>query len=323
MSTEQDKATVSEDTARNEAEKTLRFEIGNLPHLGSPDYEDGEYVFPVLIRVPRVIFDEDREDPINVKFLSSEDLGVIRVDAESGEAAERTDVWQINKRIREKKKEVDRAIQMALVRAEAEKFSLLPFPEHRYTPIQDLLADVILRGQIPRERFDEIGTGAWEKYEEYVDALIDAGLLRMENSRVTAADHLIEIEASTDEPSEALNVALAYFFREGTYDHDMVFSILGPYLTIAGYYYRRSIETDDLPRIETRQFREQIRQAYSGRDGRLKAFKLSRYLLQLEEIGILRSKSEKDGRGWVGDSEILAEVLSQREELRPIAEITS
>lgn len=321
MSTKRDKGMISEEDAETEAEKVLRFELGSLPHLGSPEYEEGEYVFPVLIRLPRVIFDEDREEPLDVRFLSSEDLGEIRVDAETGDVSDRTDVWQINKRIREKKREVDRAVQMALLKAEAEKFSLLPFPEHRYTPIQDLLSDVILRGQIPRDRLEQIGPGTWEKYEEYIEALVEVGLLRMEENRVTAADHLIEIEAQTDYPSDALNVALAHFFREGADNFDMIHSILGPYLTIAGHYYRRSLEVDELPRISTRELRDQIRERYTGRDGRLKGFKMSRYLLQLEEIGVLESESARDGRGWKGKGEILTKLLEQEEQLEDIVEI--
>lgn len=321
MSTESDKATISKEKAETEAEKILRFKIGSLPHLGSPEYEDGDYVFNVSIRLPRVIFDEERENPIDLRYLSSEEVGEIRINAESGELSERTDVWTINTKIKEKQREVDIAVQKALLKAEAEKFSLLPFPEHRYTPIQDLLAEVILQGQIPKERFDEIGSGAWEKYEEYVAALDEADLLRQTEDRITGADHLIEIEARTDYPSDALDAALAQFFREGADNYDLISQILGPYLTIAGHYYRRSLEVDELPRVSTRDFREQIHQRYSGRDGREKTFKLSRYLLQLEAIGLLSSESARDGRGWVGKSEILVEILQQEEALEPIAEI--
>jgi hypothetical protein len=211
---------------------------------------------------------------------------------------------------------------MALVKAEAEKFSLLPFPEHRYTPIQDLLSEVILRGQIPRERFDQIGTGAYEKYKEYIEALNEAGLLREKDDRVTAADHLIEIEASTDHPSEALNAALAQFFRNGADNYEMIHSILGPYLTIAGYYYRRSLESDQLPHISSRKFREKIREKYSGRDGRMKTFKASRYLLQLEEIGILESRAARDNGDWVGKKDVLAEFLEEASEFGLMNEVT-
>lgn len=321
MNTERDDKIITEKTAETEAEKVLRFEIGSLPHLGEAEYEDAEYVFPINIKLPRVIFDESRETPLDVRFLSSESIGEIRIDAESGELNERTDVWQINKKIRKKKREVDEAVQMALIKAEAESFSLLPFPEHRYTPIQDLLAEVILRGQIPYNRFDEVGTGARNKYEEYVDILTEVGLLRREDDRITAADSLIEMEAQTDYPFDALNAALAHFFKQGAEHHEMITSILGPYLVIAGYYYRRSIEVDDLPRVSSREFREQIRKRYSGRDGREKSFKVSRYLLQLEEIGILESASTGGNRAWKGEGEILAKVLEQRDELSAIAEI--
>ena len=319
MSTE--RAGISEEKAEVEAEKVLRFDIGNLPHLGAPEYEDGDYVFPIMINLPRVVFDEDREEPVDVRYLSEEEIGEIRVDAESGDVVDRTNVWEVNRQIRQKRKEVDEAVQKALVKAEAEKFSLLPFPEHRYTPIQDLLSEVILTGQIPEQELDNLGMDNREKYEKYVETLSEVQLLRWQDNRITAGDHLIEIEAQTDRPSDALNTALAHFFEQGANNFDMIEQILGPYLILAGYYYRRSIESEQLPRISTKEFRSELRSEYTGKTREVKSFKLSRYLLQLESIEILESVSDRSGRAWTGSSDVLAEVLQQEEELRPISEI--
>lgn len=321
MSVESDNGMIPQEVAAQEAEKTLRFEIGNLPHLGTPERTDGEYVFPIQIRVPRVIFDENQEDPIDVRFMSSEEIGEIRVDGTSGEVVDRTKIPTIERRIRNKKKQVDEAVQKALVKASAQKFSLLPFPEHRYAPIQDLLAEVILNGQITVERLDSLGNKERNKYERYIETLSEIGLLRWEDGRITANDHLIEIEAQTGRPSKALEGALAHFFEQGANNLDMIRSILKPYLTIAGYYYRRSLEMDNLPRIPERQFRQEIESAYTGQQGRQKSFKVSRYLLQLEEVGILLSESENGNRAWVGSQDVRSKLLQQREELDTIAEV--
>lgn len=316
-----ERAKISEDKATTEAEKVLRFEIGNLPHLGAPEYEDGSYVFPVNISLPRVIFDEEREDPIDVRYMSSTEIGEIRIDASSGDRVDRTNLSDIKRRIQNKKDEVDRAVQKALVKASADKFSLLPFPEHRYTPLQDLLSEVILTGQIESEIFDGLGSESREKYVKYVEMLEEVNLLRWEDNRVTADDYLIEIEAQTDYPSEALEASLAHFFREGADDYDMLQQILGPYLTIAGYYYKRSLETDQLPRISAREFRRELKSKYTGKQRADKSFKLSRYLLQLEEVDILESSSDRGHRGWKGNQEVKSKLLRQEEELRPISEV--
>lgn len=319
MSTE--RAGISEEKAEVKAEKTLRYEIGSLPHLGTPEYSDGEYVFPIKISLPRVIFDENRENPIDVRYLSEEKVGKIRVDAEEGEVVDRTTVWKVDRKIRQKRKEVDEAVQKALVKAEAEKFSLLPFPEHRYTPIQDLLSEVILSGQIVSSELDDLGIDNREKYEKYVETLSEVKLLRWEENRITAGDYLIEIEAQTNRPSDALDGALAHFFEQGVNNFEMIEQILGPYLILAGYYYRRSIESDQLPQISTKEFRQELRSKYTGKTREVKSFKLSRYLLQLESIEILESVSDRGGREWTGKSDVLAEVLQQEEELRPISEV--
>jgi hypothetical protein len=145
--------------------------------------------------------------------------------------------------------------------------------------------------------------------------------LRWQDDRITAADTLIGIEADTDYPSEALEAALAHFFSEGADNYDMIKGILGPYLAIAGYYYRRSLESEDLPSVSAREFRNEIRSQYSGQESASKAFKTSRYLLQLEEVGILQSESNQTGRNWTGIDEVFQDLLQQREQLEPIAEI--
>jgi len=125
--------------------------IGNLPYLGDMEHEDNEYVFPLHVRLPRVIFDESRQTPQDVKFLSSKRVGEIRVNAESGEV-NRTRIHDIKSNIRQQKRVVEEAVQKALVRSSARKFSKLPFPELRYTPILDILSQLLIEGLIRRGR---------------------------------------------------------------------------------------------------------------------------------------------------------------------------
>jgi len=125
---------IPEDKALKAAEEELRLKVGNLPHLGAPSTVEGDYVIPILISLPRVVFDADTDEAIEVRFLSEEEVGEIRVSGKTGEVVDRTDLRKIESRINEKEKEVERAIQRALIKASAKEFSLLPYSGHRFNP---------------------------------------------------------------------------------------------------------------------------------------------------------------------------------------------
>lgn len=114
-------APIDEERAKIQAQKELAHEIGNLPYISEVEYEGDEYVFPLHIRLPRVIFDEDRKKPIEVKFMSSKRIGEIRVDAESGDLT-RTRIHEMKTNIRKQKKVLEDTVQKALVRSSARKF---------------------------------------------------------------------------------------------------------------------------------------------------------------------------------------------------------
>lgn len=311
------------DNARRRAEKELRLKVGNLPHLGDMNSQNDRYVFPVKISLPVVIYDSDEDEPVDVKFLSEDKVGEIAVDAETGEIADKTPLSTINDRIEEKKKEVERAIQRALIKSSAEKFSLLSYAEHRNTPEQDLLAEVILTGEIELGEIHSLKDKDTERYLEKIETLVSLDLLRKEDGEITAGDELIKIQKSQDEPSDALNEAMAYFLRERAEDIDAMVNILGPFLELAGYYYRRAIESDGLPKVSRQEFRKQLAQRDSSGRRKIKRFKLSGYLLQLEEVGILKSTSNYGDRAWKGDKKIKQNMLEQQDQLGPVAQIVS
>jgi len=110
----------------------------------------------------------------------------------------------------------------------------------------------------------------------------------MNDGQVEADDYLIEIEARDASPPEKLNAAIAHFFEEGTNDIDTIRQILGPYLTLAGFYHMQVLESGEMPRVTEDEFREQADKTYTGSDRELKKFKLAHYLIQLEDVGLLR-----------------------------------
>ena len=65
---------IPEEDAKTEAEYVLRLNIGNLPHLGKSNFEDDEYVFDILISLPKVIFDKQGQQPVDIRFLEEKKL---------------------------------------------------------------------------------------------------------------------------------------------------------------------------------------------------------------------------------------------------------
>lgn len=316
-------STISEEEARKEAEKILRFKIGPQYSLGEPEGADGGFTFPVLIRLPKVIFDEMRSKPVSVKYLEPRKVGEITI--EGPNETDYTHAQTVYKNVREVEEQIQEAIEKALISAAAKDFTKLPFPENRYAPVEDLLAQVILKGSVPVESISELEAEEDDKYTKYIHQLEKDELLRRENGSIKAGDILASIQRETDRHHEALNAALAHFFRENINELEKLHQVLGPYLAIAGFYYRLAIDTEQLPMVNENELREAFNAHYKGmgRRSKLKEFKMSRYLLHLERAGILECFTESDGRLWSGNEEIKDDLEDQTQYLGTISEVST
>ncbi|MXV63509.1 hypothetical protein GS429_15885 [Natronorubrum sp. JWXQ-INN-674] len=311
---------ISETEARRKAEETLAFEIGNLPRLGEVEVAESEYIYPLEIRLPRVIFDQDRDKPVDVKFMNAETIGEITVDAASGEVS-RPHLHEIESEIRRQKKEVENVVHKALVRSSAKKFSQLPFPEHRYTPILDVLSHLIIEGPITAQELSEMSSVDEQKYRDYVDILAEVDLVRWESDQVEADNILIEILAQPKSPPEHLNAAMAHFFKQGAEHIGTIREILGPHLLLSGHYYYSALGQPEMPRMGEREFDDVMKWNYSGNNRNQKRFKLPRYLIQLEDVGLLESENGTGPRAWKGKEDVQRNLLRQDDLLAPISEV--
>lgn len=334
-------ARIPESEAKKEAEITLRKNIGNIPHLGIPEYNENEeeYVFPILVSLPRILFEEGEieVEAVDVRFMSEMEVGEIRVDGRDGSINGRTKARTVNEKISEREYEIEIAVQKALIKASAKRFSRLPYPTHRYTPIIDILAEVILEGEVDASQFVAFGADEREKYDEHLQTLVEVDLVTRDGNEIHPSNDLIEIQSSdsmdSDEtelpddsnqrklPSHVLNEAMAILLERRIDDIEMLHEILGPHLKIAGYYYRRALEINGLPKLTKNDVKNHFSGRYHGERGRLKVFKLSRYLLQLEEVGLVKSQVHLGQRVWIGDSTIKSAVEDQEEQLAPALEI--
>lgn len=320
MSSNNGERLIGERDARRKAEEVVAFDIGNIPRLGDVQVTETEYVFPLEIRLPRVIFDEERKRPVEVKFMSSETIGEIHVDAVTGEV-ERPHLNQIEANIRRERRVVEDAVQKALVRSSAARFSQLPFPEHRYTPILDILSHLILEGPITDEEFDAFNAVSEQKYLDYVEMLEEVDLVRTMGDSIEADNVLIELRANETKPPKLLNAALAHFFEAGADNISTIREILGPHLILSAFYYENAILGEGDPQMAEEEFEEVLERHYYGNDLVEKRFKLSRYLIQLEDVGLLESSADVERPTWSGKEKVRKNLLRQGEMLDPIAEI--
>lgn len=301
-------STVKLEDAKSKAESELIKNIGNLPRLDEPREEDRKFIFPIIIRYPRVIFDEDKKNPLKVEYLSKQQVGQIKIDKDSGEL-ERTKLGDIEREIRDKKDEIQEKIDRAIVRSAADEFSRLPFAEHRFAPVLDLLAKVIMEGEISQEELEVIDDSSDSDYLDYLEALVEVGLLRQRNDVIEAGNVLIEIEKKEDHKNEMMNSALAVFFKEGEEEYmEIVEKILGPYLYLASHYYYRALGIGELPSLREDELYDAIDKRYSPGQATVKKFKMFRYLFQLENVGILE-KGETDR--WKGNENIFQALYSE------------
>jgi len=317
---------MDDDEARRKAMERVRFELGTFVRLGQGtlNKQENEYQFPLKLRSPKVILDAKRQKPVDVRYLSGLDLGRVTVDCTTGEV-ERPNRNTIKKKIRDREKELERAVQKALISASGDKFSHLPFPENQYAPLEDILAQLILEDEIPMAQIEMMDHGEDDKYKKYVDSLADLDLVRVDNRVLRSGDVLITILQDDDISSEyeALNAAVGKYFQQNLGEFKMIKRTLGPYLAIAGYYYRRALELEEMPAIKESDLRRAIESEYSGRRRDEKLFKLSRYLLQLEDVGILESVPQNGERYWMGNEDVRDAIRTQSEYIGPLSELVA
>ena len=331
MSTKEDTA-VDEEEARRVAMDAVRFNLGTFLRLdtGEFDKEELEYTFPIILRSPKLILDADNENAVDLRFLDPLEVGDVIVDAKTKDVDHPT-IRQVKKELKSYEEELNQAIQKALVRASGSNLSHLPFPENQYAPLQDILSEVILNSKIEvdeLEMMDSYEDG--EKYMKYIDSLVELDLLKRGDESFRSGDVLNTIQEKDkfeghelETHQDELNAALGRYFEANVGEFEMIKRTLGPYLAIAGFYYRRALELDELPVIKEDELRDGIKFEYTGRERRQKLFKMSRYLVQLEDVGVLTPVYQGGERYWAGDENTFKRLKATADQLGPVTELFS
>lgn len=315
---------IEQDEARRYAEREVRFGLGTFCRLkeGTYDHENNEYAFPLVIQSPRIVEDNQNE-VVDVRFYEELDLGIVSVDGATGDVS-RPPLGTVKRKIKEQKEEIEVAVQKALVSAAGDKLSHLPFPENQYSPLQDILSILLLEGQMKWQTILRMDEGRDNNpYKTYTENLIQIDLASRQGGRITDGNILIELNDRADTFQEAVNAAVGRYFEHNIGEFAMIRRTLGPYLAIAGRYYRLSLELEEMPRIEESDLRQAIYQKYSGQEQTEKLMKFSRYIIQLESVGLIESFHDGGTRYWVGDDDIRNEIMDESEFLAPMQSLIS
>lgn len=310
---------VSEAEARRLAEAKVRSEMGMFLRVGEGRYNETEnqYEFALLIRSPKFI--RDRQGQVSdVRYHQELDLGDVIVDGETAEV-NRPRLNTVKAEIRSQKEDVDIAVRKALVSAAGKRFSLLPFPENQFAPMEDILAHVLIHGSMEMSAIKLMDSDrANDRYSEYVEKLLELDLLKRDEGTLTSGNLLIGLEGESDSHQETVNRAIGRYFEHNIGDFAMINRTLGPYLVLAGAYYRRALMQEEMPLVSADDLRDAIESEYTGKEKQHKLMKMYRYLLHLEEVGILHPTNQGGKTLWMGKEVVRDQLREQSELLSPI-----
>jgi hypothetical protein len=307
---------VNKKDAQMMAHLYVREKYGNLPSVGIPAVQDNIWVVPINVKYPRVFFDKGTDRPKKVRYMNFEKVGEIKIDGNSGEIIDKPRYFDIKSEIKGKLDFIQNSVQKALVKTGAQNFSKLPFSEHMHTPIEDILAFLLLKDKLDlQNEISLLNDEERDRYMKNIDLLISTGLIRQSDNLIIPDNALIEIERSTGDIYLKMNKALSYFFAQGYENISSIQQVLGPYLTISGYIYSQSIEYDDVIPVEFQEIQSIIQQNYGQL---IKQMKIPRYLIQLNEVGLIDQTVISGEDIWLPKKDILRNVKLEDTLLSPI-----
>ncbi|MBI5803547.1 hypothetical protein HY448_02580, partial [Candidatus Pacearchaeota archaeon] len=295
----------------------VREKYGNIPSVKTPELNNNLWVIPIEVKYPRILFDKITGRPKRLRFMNFEEVGKIKIDAQKGIILDKPRYYDLRAKITSKLEFIRINVQKALVKVAANKFSKLPFSEHMHTPIQDIIAYLLVNDKLDiSEQLENLLEQDREKYMKTVEQLIEVGLVRRNGNLLIPDNDLIEIEQVGKDVSDKLSKSLSYFFATGYENIRSIQQVLGPYLIIASFIYEQSIEYGESVGVSYDDIAETIRSNYGSQ--LVKQFKLPRYIVQLIDVGLIKQDSQGGNNLWLPSEDVLNSVEGESEILSPI-----
>jgi len=313
----------SEKISKEEAEKIvhqfIREHYGTIPSPGEPRLEEDIWKVPINASYPRILFNEYKKKPEKVRFMTFKNLGEIHL-SKDGNIISQPRYIDIGAAIKSKLDEIRTSVEKALIKVGADRFSRLTFPDHMFTPIQDILSWLIIGDAIYVDEFlSKVVEDKKGKYLQNIEVLKSVGLIKQEGNLLLPGDSFIEIEMNTKLSNpQKLAASLTVFYERGYENIDTIRSFLGPHLILSGFCYEESVECDSIIAIRESEFRKVISEKYYDAS---KLIKLPRYLLQLENIGLIQPSKKGNESSWEPNPELYAKLRGEENLIAPIQEM--
>jgi hypothetical protein len=308
---------VDERSAEKIAYNWIRSTIGNIPHVGTPKKLDDIWSVPIYVNYPRVFKDITTERPLKLRFMSFKNIGEVKIDAIKGLIVDKPTFYQLSHKISENLTLVQKTVQKALVKVGANYFSELPFPSHMHTPLLDILSWLLVNDKINISvDFEQINEEESKKYQQNIDILVKYGLAQVDGEIVTPGNYLIEIESRGKNYHEKLSKAISFFFEKGYEEIESINQVIGPYLTLSSICYERSFEYGSVLPQNYSEIESEFMELYRAE---IKRIKLPRYLVQLEAVNILESRTIGGTVSWSANKNLFDKMCLERDVLEPIA----
>jgi hypothetical protein len=307
---------VDERSAEKLAYYWIRSTIGNIPHVGTPIKIGDIWSVPIHVNYPRLFKDIATERPLKLRFMRFKNIGEVKIDAIKGLIIDKPTFYQVQHKISENLTLIQKTVQKALVKVGANYFSELPFPSHMPTPLLDILSWLLVNDKINASvDFEQINEEESKKYQQNIDLLVKYGLAEVEGDIVTPGNYLIEIESKGKNYHEKLSKAISFFFEKGYEEVESINQVIGPYLTLSSICYGRSLEYGSVLPQKYSEIESDFMESYTE----IKRIKLPRYLVQLEAVNILESKTIGGTVSWSANKNLFDKMCSERDILEPIA----
>lgn len=311
---------IKKEEAERMAHDFLRNRIGNIPHVTQAVLENHSWVVPVEVNYPKVFLDKIKNLPLKTRFIRIPNAEKIIISAIDGKFEHTPTVWSIEAQINKGLESIKNSVEKALVKVGAHNFSLLPFSEHRYTPILDILATLLTEERFSLEDVTKDEFQA-HKYKKYIEDLEKLGLVRVNENIIIPGDLFTVMEERLEDHknikiSDMLSALLTLFFERGYEYIDSVRGVLGSHLALGGFIYQESFEYGEAISFTKNDIRIAI-------DNEYKNVKIPRYLLQLERIGIIEEDKSFGITSWKPKEDIFDKFSMEKEILEPIAQVTS
>lgn len=293
--------------------------LGQTPVPGIPFKRNAAWVVPIDVCYPRMIFDVRTSRPKTRRYLYFHDLAQLEVSAEDGTVSG-PKVPTLERLIGDRLAEVRASVEKGLTKVASREFARLHYAAHMTTPLTDLMSMIIMDGEIDTAAGDLRGEDGEEgRYWSGIELLTKVSLVQRQGKLFTPGPAYAELEEKWErngirDVSAQLEDSVGYAFAEGYRHYEAIKRVIGPHLNVAGAIYENSIENGK----PTAMSLEDLGKVILPVIGEAKAMKLNRYVIQLQEIGLIDVEGAPGERIVVPDPDIYGRLDREDDILAPV-----